>query len=298
MNSFSSFTKTIAATGLGLASAVCATLPAQAFTLTFDPGFGTSNNQGTGATAQVKFNFEQKGSDVLLNLDIFNTTKGSSFLDGTNTAGATASTFMGFAFDLISGVSVKSFTGNSFFGNYLTNVSLPPYEQYDVGVSKNNNFIGGGPNGGLTAGKNTTVSFVLSTALSALDVETNFWKGFADGSLDSAARFQAVNAGAGSDKLLGGLLAKDLPPAPQPPVVQPPAPQPPVVVNPPVDEPPVVQPPVEEPPVVQPPVVVNPPSEEEFEYDRSKEVPEPSLLAGLGLAFGTMLKISRRKQNA
>ncbi|NES95869.1 MAG: PEP-CTERM sorting domain-containing protein [Desertifilum sp. SIO1I2] len=46
MKSFSSFTKTIAATGLGLASAVCATLPAQAFTLTFDPGFGTSNNQG------------------------------------------------------------------------------------------------------------------------------------------------------------------------------------------------------------------------------------------------------------
>lgn len=294
MKTFYSLTTALTTTGLGLASAAFATLPAQAFTLTFDPGFGTSNNQGTGATAQVKFDFVQQGSDVLLNLDVFNTTDGTSFLDDVNTAGGNIATFMGFAFDLISGVSVKSYTGNNFFGNYLTNVSLNPFGTFDVGVAKNSNFTGGNPNGGLTAGQDTTVSFVLGTAMSALDVETNFWKGFADGSLNSTARFQAVNAGAGSDKLLGGLLAADLPPVEQPPVEEPPVEEPPVVVNPPVEEPP-----AEEPPVEEPPVVVNPPSdEEEFEYDRTKEVPEPSLLAGLGLVFGAMFKATRRKENA
>ncbi len=140
---------------------------------------------------------------------------------------------------------------------------MPPYGSFDVGVHKNNNLVGGNPNGGLTAGQQTSVSFVFETALSVLDVESGFESGFLDGSLASAARFQEVGGedgygGATSEKVKGGIYTAE---APEP------------------EEP--------EEPVVEEP-------EEPVE---TASVPEPSTLVGLGLAFGTMFGVRRRRDN-
>ncbi|NJO94023.1 MAG: PEP-CTERM sorting domain-containing protein [Hydrococcus sp. RM1_1_31] len=80
---------------------------------------------------------------------------------------------------------------------------MNPFGTFDVAVLDNNNFEGGNANGALPQGQSTSVSFLLSgTNLLANTVESDFFTGFSDGSLKAVARFQQVNAGAGSDKLL------------------------------------------------------------------------------------------------
>lgn len=190
----------LATVGLSLAA-----LPnsAQAFSLSIAPQYGSTEN--TGASALLDFNFVQKGSDVLLNLGMTNTTNGKAGL------GATQATLVGVAFDTIAGVQASAVSGNSNFTQLWTNVDLSPSNQfgvYDVGVSTpRNQFEGGNANGGLKAGESTLVSFLFKGSnLNASTVESSFLKGFQSGDLRTAARFQQVNAGGGSDKVAGALI--------------------------------------------------------------------------------------------
>lgn len=191
-----------AAVGLAIASSMFASNPAQAFTLSINPANGSTEN--TGASALLNFNFVQDGSNVKLNLGITNTTNGSLGL------GATQATLVGVGFDLPS--LIRNFTynaGTSTFTNLYQNAALQPYGTFDVGIRSagSGNFAGGNPQQGLTAGQSTTVSFLFSgTNLTASAVESAFKTGISNGSLDVVGRFQQVNAGGGSDKVIGGLL--------------------------------------------------------------------------------------------
>jgi hypothetical protein len=181
----------------------------------------------------------------------------------------------------------------------------------------------------LTQGLSSSVSFLLGGKnLVANNVENAFLTGFGDGTLRIASRFQAVNAGAGSDKLLGGILKPTV--VVPPPVVQPVVPP---VVQPVV--PPVVQPVVPAPEsavepaavpaapapapesAVEPAAVLAAPApapesavepapvpaapalaiavEPAASNPNSVSVPEPATLAGLGLVSGVMAMLRRRK---
>ncbi|WP_017715342.1 PEP-CTERM sorting domain-containing protein [Kamptonema formosum] len=198
---------TALAAGMALASTALTAAPAQAFGLSIAPQYGSTEN--TGATAKLDFNFVQQGAQVLLNLDIKNTTNGSAGL------GATAATLVGVAFDLPTIVSAYTFSastynpGSSGFTKTYTGVSIPGLTQntFSVGIRSagSGNFVGGNPQAGLTAGQSSSVSFLLSGAnLTAAGVESSFQSGFQGGSLQAAGRFQQVNAGGGSDKVLAG----------------------------------------------------------------------------------------------
>jgi len=216
------------AAGVAITSSVLAPSSAQAFSISFGSTSTSSNSLATGASANVDFNFSQAGNNVLLNLNLLNTT-GQIPSFG---AKATQSTLMGITFDLVEGLNVvaNSYVGSSFFSNLLSSVSFTPFSKsggsFDVGIAHNGNFEGGNTHGGLTQGLSSSVSFLLSgTNLVANNLENAFLSGFQDGTLRIASRFQAVNAGAGSDKLLGGILKPTVvvPPAVVPAVV-PPAP--------------------------------------------------------------------------
>lgn len=204
-----------AAAGIALASTLAAN-PAQAFSLSINPQFGSTEN--TGSTANLDFSFVQSGADVLLNLGIKNTTNGTVGL------GATQSTLVGVALDLLGG-GVTSYSYNamgSSFTNTYKNVSIPGSfgnTAFDFGIRSagNGNFVGGNPQQGLTAGQSTLVSFLLkgSGSLSAANVESSFLSRFSSGAMSVAGRFQQVNAGGGSDKVLGGVV--ETPPSNEPP---------------------------------------------------------------------------------
>jgi len=215
------------AAGVAITSSVLAPSSAQAFSISFGSTSTSSNSLATGASANVDFNFSQAGNNVLLNLNLLNTTGQTTF-----GAKASQSTLMGITFDLVEGLNVvaNSYLGSSFFSNLVDNVSFKPFSNsggsFDVGIAHNDKFEGGNTHGGLTQGLSSSVSFLLSgTNLVANNLENAFLSGFQDGTLRIASRFQAVNAGAGSDKLLGGILKPTVvvPPAVVPAVV-PPAP--------------------------------------------------------------------------
>jgi hypothetical protein len=196
------------ATGLAIAASALMASPADAFTLYIDPFFGSTEN--TGATAKLDFDFEQSGSDVLLNLSIFNTT-GDARPKETETDGANAATLVGLAFDLPD--IVQSFSYNTLTSNFTRlyeNVALQPFGTFDVGIrnSGSGNFIGGNPRTGLKTGESTTVQFRFQG--DAATVEQRFVAGFQSKSLTVAARFQEVD-GSGSDKVWGGWVEDEKP---------------------------------------------------------------------------------------
>lgn len=201
----------IASVGVALAGI----MPAQAFSVTFGEDSTSSNSPATGASAFVDFMFSDVSGGVQLDLLIENTTGTSTF-----GAGATESRLTGIAFDLVSGVGIDqgSFTNTGFLDTLLTNVTFQPFSNsvgdFDVAFADNNNFEGGNANGALPQGQSTTASILLNTALGSSALEQAFQTGFSNGSLDFAARFQQVNAGAGSDKLLGGTVTPE--PVPEP----------------------------------------------------------------------------------
>lgn len=195
------FATTAIAAGLAVASSALTATPAQAFGVTIAPKYGSTEN--TGATASLDFKFADTLKGVMMTLDIKNTTNGSAGL------GATSATLVGVAFDLLS--DVKAFTynpGSSAFTKTYNNVGIPGLtsETFTFGIRSagTGNFVGGNPQQGLTAGQNTSVSFLLSGITNAATAETSFFKGFKDGSLQAAGRFQQVNAGGGSDKVMAG----------------------------------------------------------------------------------------------
>lgn len=200
--------------------------PAAAFTLSINPAFGSTEN--TGSTALLNFSFAQSGADALLNLGITNTTNGTAGL------GATQSTLVGIGFDLpalVAGGTYNPLT-SAFTQHYNDNfpsvlptspatdegaADLPPYGSFDIGIRSTGpgNFVGGNPQQGLTAGQSTTVSFLFSS-LNAATLEQSFLTGFQNQNLRAVGRFQQVNAGGGSDKVLAGIVTPPPEPIPTP----------------------------------------------------------------------------------
>ncbi|MDY7020373.1 MAG: PEP-CTERM sorting domain-containing protein, partial [Cyanobacteriota bacterium] len=123
----------------------------------------------------------------------------------------------GIGFNLANGVSLVngSFNNTGFLDTLIENASLPPFGTFDIGIADNNNFQGGNAQQALPEGGSTTASLLLSTTSSASDVEQAFLDLFSDDS-NFVARFQSVNAGAGSDKLLGGIVSANGSDEPEP----------------------------------------------------------------------------------
>lgn len=210
------FSTAVVAVGITLASSALFSNSAQAFSLSIAPQFGSTEN--TGSTAKLDFNFVQQGANVLLNLDVTNTTNGSAGL------GATKSTLVGVAIDLLGG-PVTSYSYNSLssaFTKTFTNVSIPgPFSNVNFdfafrSAGSGTTFVGGNPQAGLTAGQSTLVSFLLkgNGSLNATEVENSLLSRFSSGAMSVAGRFQQVNAGGGSDKVLGGYIPGDDKPEP------------------------------------------------------------------------------------
>jgi hypothetical protein len=187
-----------------------------AVTLQFGPAWGST--EGAGASATGVFTFADVGDSVRMDLVLSNTTDGSLGL------GATAATLVGIGFDLPTFTSVGYDDGGTSFTKFWNDPSLPPYGQVDIGVSPpRNNFQGGNPQTGLTAGQTlATISFTIDTTLTAAQFEAAFGDGHLDGGgLAAFARFQQVNAGGGSDKVLGGSPPPPNEPPPPPGVPEP-----------------------------------------------------------------------------
>ncbi len=190
-----------------------------AATLNFDSTSTSSNSPPTGASATADFTFTDSGLGVVdVSILITNTT-GTIASFG---AGATTSKLTGIGFDLpeftFLSIVAGSFTTTGFLDTLSPpgDTDLPPFGGFDVAVKDNSNFQGGNANGALPENNSTTVSFDLnisgSSLANAAALNAAFLSGLADGSLGAVARFQQVNAGAGSDKL----LFNPPPPAPVP----------------------------------------------------------------------------------
>ena len=205
-----SLTAFVATAGLALASSALTATPAEAFSLSADPQFGTTNGIGTGATATLNFNFVDSAAGVLLNLGIVNTT-------GTyaTAGGATNSSLVAVAFDVLDGFSASlSSAAGSTFTQFWSGVDISGlHNGFDYGISTpRNSFNGGNANGGLYKNDSTTVSFLLggTGSMTAAQTESAFLAGFKNGSLSAGVRFQQVAGSAvgTSDKVMAGLISE------------------------------------------------------------------------------------------
>lgn len=193
------------ATSIALASSLVAANAAQALTINFDSTSTSTNDPATGASAQVDFDFVDVAGGVQLDLTLLNTTGqlGTSF-----GLGATESEFVAFGFDVSD--SISSYTYDSLsspFTRLFTNAVISGaggQNVFDIGirVAGSGTFGGGNPTGGLNSGESAQVSFFLNTTDNAQAVEQAFGNLFNGEEFRAVARFQDVNAGEGSDKLL------------------------------------------------------------------------------------------------
>ncbi|MDB9313652.1 PEP-CTERM sorting domain-containing protein [Spirulina sp. CS-785/01] len=220
--------------GLAVTASIFA-VPAQAFTLGYNGYFGSTNDPATGASATIDFSFtDQADGSISMELLLTNTTEKSEMGEALTTAGATDSKFLSAGLDwsggdLYSYLDVQEVTlGSPAFDELVRNdsslkggtssstaingdgwgdVSLNS-KTFDIGLITNKNLsAGGSPKDGLDAGASETVTFNLAATNfdNASALEQWFKDGFVeDGYLSTAARFKDVNAGAGSDKLMGG----------------------------------------------------------------------------------------------
>ncbi|MEA5463952.1 PEP-CTERM sorting domain-containing protein [Leptothoe sp. PORK10 BA2] len=219
MRTQSMLSKVSLALGIGISSVLATTFPASAFTYQFGKDSQSSNDLATGAAATIDFKFQDLGSNQLrIDLKIKNTTGEDTFGSGAKTSKLT-----GIAFDMFEGFNLVSSNLGNQLDTLLTNVSFTPFSNtvgnFDFALADNNSFEGGNPNGALDQGFTDDVFLVYSglNGESAVDFEARFAAAFASGELDIASRFQVVNAGAGSDKLLGGSIVGGIPkPEPTP----------------------------------------------------------------------------------
>ncbi|MEB3342091.1 PEP-CTERM sorting domain-containing protein [Okeania sp.] len=218
------------AVGLAAGSSLIAASSANALKLDFNAYYGSTNDPATGASAEVKFDFLDVGDGtVKLDLNITNNTGNViSKYQGNdiNTDGATASKFMGFGLDWkdgdladVFGITSSDYTKDpdNYFGNIVFDdntikggIQNGIYNgtqfndiTFDIGFSQGNSLKNGQPNKALAQGNTTTVSLILDSDMDANATEQWFKDAFANKKINAGARFQAVNAGAGSDKLLG-----------------------------------------------------------------------------------------------
>jgi len=200
-------TTAVAAT-LALSLAAISAPASAAVTMVWDSPYGSTGN--TGASASGLFTFSDVSGNVLIDLVLTNTT------DGVGGLGASSATLVGVAFDLPTFTSVTFDAAGTTFTKFWTNVDAQPYGPFDVGASTpRNTFNGGNANSGLVALSTLgAIKFNVNTTLNAADFEAAFLAGhLVNGGLGATARFQQVNAGGGSDKVLGNI--------PPPPIVPP-----------------------------------------------------------------------------
>lgn len=189
-----------------------------AFTLDIDSLTAqSSNSPATGASGSVLFNFSDITGGVQLDLTITNTT-------GTVTnpldAGATQSRLTGFFFDTIADLQLSTSTLSSPLDELATTVSLEPFStpafgagDFSIGICHRANCQNGQPNGALDVGDSSLGTLTFGTSSNASAIADLLLDAFNNGDAHAALRFQAVNAGAGSDKLLysGDVSAVPLP---------------------------------------------------------------------------------------
>lgn len=193
------------ATSIALASSLVSANAAQALTINFDSTSTSTNNSATGASAQVDFDFVDVAGGVQLDLTLLNTTGqlGTSF-----GSGATDSEFVAFGFDVSD--SISSYTYDSLsspFTRLFADAEINGAggkNIFDIGirVAGSGTFQGGNPTDGLNPEESAQVSFFLDTSDNAQAVEQAFANLFNGQEFRAVARFQDVNAGEGSDKLL------------------------------------------------------------------------------------------------
>ena len=188
------------------AIALIGTATAGTFTLDFGATSTTSNATLTGAAGTATFDLTDEGGDVRIIVTIENTTGQTAFGDG-----ATSSRLTGFGFDLLDGMTVLSSVTTGALGTVIAGASFQPFGTLDFAVADNANFNGGNPNSALLPGEVSTVSLLVDAALDADGLMGALVAAFFAGDLDAGMRFQAVNAGAGSDKLLFSADAVPLP---------------------------------------------------------------------------------------
>jgi hypothetical protein len=205
------------ATSIALASSLVSANAAQALTLNFDSTSTSTNDPATGASAQVDFDFvDVAGGGVQLDLTLLNTT---GQLDSSFGSGATDSDFVAFGFDVSDSISSytydplsspfdrlfgdASLTSNTVEGSAVIS-GAGGKNIFDIGirVAGKGNFSGGQTAAGLNPGESAQVSFFLDTSDNAQAVEQAFADLFNGQEFRAVARFQNVNAGEGSDKLL------------------------------------------------------------------------------------------------
>jgi hypothetical protein len=191
---------------------------AASITLDFTNGSIYSSNESdgaqtpTGAAAKVVLDFADVGSNVEIKFSVENTTGDVIF-----GSGATTSTLTGFAMDLIGDMALVSTSPNLISGKtsaldtLLTNVSVGGISNggggagaFGFGLADNNNFVGGNANGGMSETESAVVSLVFSTSKLAADLKNDYSSLLFDrnSGVNATVRFQEVNAGSGSDKLL------------------------------------------------------------------------------------------------
>jgi len=268
----------ILAIALGSTTLVTATFAPKvdAFTLTYDSALGSTSSTSTGASAQVDFNFTQDGDDVLLQLDVTNTTDGDSLYNHPNglsgndggsvvNGGANTTTLMGFGFDVtddFDGINYSYETTNPDFSILFDGTARPTGDSsseglesggdsypFDLGFGLSNsvNDMGeGDPNNGLIAGDSTRLVLRLSgNGLDALSLETALENAYKTNALAAGARFQQVEVSGvtvDSESISGSFLeATPIPDNPSP----------------------------------------------------SKSVPEPALIVGVGLVGAALLKLNQ-----
>lgn len=227
----------------GLTLATLGAGAADAFTLNYDPQFGTTNNDAiTGATAAIDFTFTDLGNgDVQLDLNISNTTADPVTSElvgiGFDWTGGDLAAMFGFAAPNVTGSTYDGGSSNldllyaddSINGQAKDpdgNVTLDfNSTTFDIGLGISSTLMSSGsPRDGVDAGTSTSVSFNLkNTGYTAASLEQFFVDGFSNGSLITAARFKAIEGGTGatSDKLVGGVLSTTPPSTPDADVPEP-----------------------------------------------------------------------------
>lgn len=198
----------LAVLALGLAT----TSANAALVLMFGENSTSSNDPMTGASAQIELSFSDTSIGEVQMTGLVTNTTGDVIFG----AGATESTLTGFALNVFGGASFidGSFVAGSYLDTLISPVDAQPFGPFDLAAADNSNYNGGNANAGLATGVSDTFSMSFSTGLlDAFDLEGAFYSGLM-GENTSAVRFQQVNAGAGSDKLINPDVVSSVVPLP------------------------------------------------------------------------------------
>ncbi|MCW6034705.1 PEP-CTERM sorting domain-containing protein [Spirulina subsalsa FACHB-351] len=214
MNNLSTLIKNTAiSAGVAIAaSTFFAATPADAFTMKFDPSFGTTSDY-TGSLGELKFDFVDSGNGgVSILMTVANTTPSDI-----------GSTLVGWTFDTLDWMDSLAWSYDNMgtdFTLVFEDPSYQPFGTFDFGVrsegGNNRSFSGGKPTAGLREGESAQVAFTFSNVgKSASELESLFASAYESGQLRAAARFQQVGVnGEESDKVLAGYFQETIPPEP------------------------------------------------------------------------------------